>query len=64
MTLIDFLRKPRNKRERKVASHARRRERERIIALLVSDPEGNTMYPDALAQGYCAAIRLIRENSQ
>jgi len=34
MTLVDYLRKPRNKRERKVASHARRRERERIIALL------------------------------
>jgi len=34
MPLIDYLRKPRNKRERKVASHARRRERERIIGLL------------------------------
>jgi len=37
MKLIDYLRKPRNKRERKVASHARRRERERIIALLEAD---------------------------
>jgi hypothetical protein len=41
MSLIDYLRQPRNKRERKVASHARRRERERIIALIESSKVGS-----------------------
>lgn len=62
MRLIDYLRKPRNKRERRVANYSKKREYERIIALLESDPEGNLMYVDGLSQGYSAAIRLIREN--
>lgn len=34
MNLTDYLRHPRNKRERRVANRAKKRERERIIALV------------------------------
>jgi len=46
MTLVDYLRQPRNKRERKVASHARRRERERIIALIEAKDEWHYAFSD------------------